>query len=181
MDYGRAAEGAMRQLLEAARLEAGDIVVVGCSTSEVAGKRIGTAPGPEIATALLARLMPAAQEAGLYLAIQCCEHLERALVVEADAMRAHGLLRVNAVPQPKAGGSFATAAFGAFAYPVLVQSVSAAAGLDIGGTMIGMHLRPVVVPLRLDTKAIGEATVAAARTRPRFVGGHRAVYDDSLL
>ena len=180
-EYRKAMQTAIRELLEVAKLEEGDFVVVGCSTSEVSGARIGTQPGPEIARALLAELLPPMRERGLYLAAQCCEHLERALVVEKEAMQAHSLLRVNAIPQLKAGGSFATEAYAACREPVLVQNVVAAAGLDIGGTMIGMHLRPVVVPLRLAVNRVGEASLAAARTRPRFVGGHRAVYDPALL
>ncbi|MDL2254410.1 TIGR01440 family protein [Ruminococcaceae bacterium OttesenSCG-928-I18] len=180
-EYTKNANQAMQELLSLAKLEKGDIVVVGCSTSEIAGKKIGTSPGPDIADALLQGLLPPLREAGLFLAAQCCEHLERALVVESEALHKHGLVRVNAIPQPKAGGSFATEAYKHCLEPELVQTVVAAAGLDIGGTMIGMHLRPVVVPLRLEVKRIGEATVSGARTRPRFVGGVRAVYDESLL
>lgn len=180
-NYKEQALTAIQQLLDKAKLQKGDIVVIGCSTSEIAGQRIGTTPGPEIATQLLEGILPILHEAGLFLAAQCCEHLERALVVEYEAIDAHGLTRVNAVPQPKAGGSFATGAYKCFAEPALVQSVQAAAGLDIGGTLIGMHLRPVAVPLRLEQKTIGQATLAAARTRPRFVGGERAVYDERLL
>ena len=180
-NYQKAAWMAMHELLNTAKLEKGDIIVVGCSTSEVAGKKIGTSPGPEIARELLAGLIPLIKDSGFFLACQCCEHLERVLVVEQETMKSHSLERVNVIPRPKAGGSFATEAYAAFEHPVMVQSVSASAGLDIGGTMNGMHLRPVVVPVRLNIKQIGEAPIAAARTRPRFVGGERAIYDNSLL
>ena len=180
-DYRSAANTAVNQLLAAANLESNDILVVGCSTSEVAGKEIGTSPGVEIARALLDGILPPLREKGIFLAAGCCEHLERALVVEKEALRIHGLIRVNAIPQPTAGGSFAAEAYEMFNEPVLVQAVMAGAGLDIGQTMIGMHLRPVVVPLRLDIKKIGEALLLGARTRPRFVGGERAAYDESLL
>lgn len=179
--YTQQAAKLMAQLLAEARLAPGDIVVVGCSTSEITGHRIGTAPGPEIGAALLKGFLPPLADTGLFLAVQCCEHLERALVVEQEALRLHRLEQVNAVPQPKAGGSLATAAWQAFRRPILANTVKAAAGIDIGGTLIGMHLRPVAVPLRLQQTHIGEATVRAARTRPRFVGGARAVYDSKLL
>ncbi|NLW79280.1 MAG: TIGR01440 family protein [Ruminococcaceae bacterium] len=180
-DIRTEARAAMEALLAAARPEPGALVVVGCSTSEVAGHKIGTVPGPEIAAALLEGMLPPLQAAGLYLAAQCCEHLGRALIVEQAAWQAHRLERVNAIPQPKAGGSFATAAWGMFAQPVAVAAIQAAAGLDIGHTLIGMHLRPVVVPVRLGQKAIGQAPLVAARTRPRFVGGARAIYDETLM
>lgn len=175
------AQQAMAQLLELANLEAGDIVVLGCSTSEVAGHRIGTLPGPEIAAALLEGLLPETQARGLYLAVQCCEHLNRALVVEHAALKAHGLVRVNALPQPKAGGSAATAAWQRFDVPILAEAVTAGAGLDVGNTLIGMHLRPVAIPVRLETARLGQAPLVAARTRPRFIGGVRAVYQQDLL
>lgn len=180
-DYQKAVWMAIHELLNTAKLRKDDIIVVGCSTSEVAGKKIGTSPGPEIAKEILTALIPSVREAGMFLAAQCCEHLERALVVEEAAVRRHNLVQVNAIPRPKAGGSFATEAYASFEHPVLVQRVVAAAGLDIGGTMIGMHLREIAVPLRLNIKQIGEAPLAAARTRPRFVGGERAVYDSGLL
>ncbi|MEG1404755.1 MAG: TIGR01440 family protein, partial [Oscillospiraceae bacterium] len=114
---------------------------------------------------------------GIFLAAQCCEHLNRALVVEREAAEKFGLEIVAAVPKPKAGGSFATAAYAAFSNPVLVEHIKAAAGMDIGSTLIGMHLRDVAVPLRLATKKIGEAFLTAAYTRPKFIGGSRAQYE----
>lgn len=175
------AHEAVTELLSAAKLEKGDIVVVGCSSSEVAGSRIGSASSPEVADAVFAGIYPVLKENGLYLAAQCCEHLNRALIVEKEAARLYGLPMVNVVPQPKAGGSFATAAYAAFSAPVAVEKMSvAAAGLDIGDTLIGMHLRPVAIPLRLSVKQIGEAHLLGARTRLKCIGGVRAVYDPNL-
>lgn len=174
---------AMQALIDASHLVPGDIVVVGCSSSEVGGHKIGTDSSPEVARAILDGMLPIAQRSGLFLAAQCCEHLGRALIVEYDAAVKYGLAPVNVVPQPKAGGSFATAAYSRFRHPVAVESLKAqaAAGLDIGGTLIGMHLRPVAVPLRLPMRQLGDAILLAARTRPKFVGGSRAVYDSELL
>ncbi len=170
---------AARQLVEAAKLNTGNIVVVGCSTSEVVGSKIGTDSQPQVAKELFEGIYEVLKSKGIYLAAQCCEHLNRAIIIEKEA--AIGCDIVNVVPQPKAGGSFATAAYAAFVHPVAVEEIKADAGLDIGGTLIGMHLKKVAVPLRLDTKKIGEATLAAARTRPKFIGGIRAQYDESLL
>ena len=175
------ARQAVTELLERARLEPGDIFVVGCSSSEVGGHRIGSASSPEVAQAILDGIYPVLREKGIYLAAQCCEHLNRAIVLEKEAARAYGLAPVNVVPQPKAGGSFATAAYKAFSHPVMVEHVKAAAGIDIGGTLIGMHLREVAVPTRLSVKQIGEANIICARTRPKFIGGERAHYDESQM
>lgn len=175
------AKQAVTELLERARLEPGDIFVVGCSSSEVGGHRIGSDSSPEVAQAILDGIYPSLKEKGIYLAAQCCEHLNRAIVLEKEAARAYGLAPVNVVPQPKAGGSFATAAYKAFSHPVMVEHVKAAAGIDIGGTLIGMHLREVAVPTRLSIKQIGEANIICARTRPKFIGGQRAHYDESQM
>lgn len=175
------ARQAVTELLERARLEPGDIFVVGCSSSEVGGHRIGSDSSPEVAQAILDGIYPILKERGIYLAAQCCEHLNRAIVLEKEAARAYGLAPVNVVPQPKAGGSFATAAYKAFSHPVMVEHVKAAAGIDIGGTLIGMHLREVAVPTRLSIKQIGEANIICARTRPKFIGGQRAHYDESQM
>lgn len=175
------ARQAVTELLERARLEPGDIFVVGCSSSEVGGHRIGSDSSPEVAQAILDGIYPVLTEKGIYLAAQCCEHLNRAIVLEKEAARAYGLAPVNVVPQPKAGGSFATAAYKAFSHPVMVEHVKAAAGIDIGGTLIGMHLREVAVPTRLSIKQIGEANIICARTRPKFIGGQRAHYDESQM
>ena len=174
------ARQAAEELFAAAKLREGDLLVVGCSSSEITGSKIGTDSRPETAQEVFSGIYDATKERGVFLAAQCCEHLNRALVVEAAYAEAHGLEIVNAVPQPKAGGSFATAAYQGFAQPVLVEAVRADAGLDIGGTLIGMHLKKVAVPVRLSIKHIGEAILLAARTRPKYVGGARAVYDERL-
>ena len=176
------ARAAVTELLGAAKLSPGDLFVVGCSSSEVGGEKIGSHSSPEIAKAVLDGILPVLRDADLFLAAQCCEHLNRALIVEEEALRAYRLDRVNVVPQPKAGGSFATAAWAAFSHPAAVERIGcAAAGIDIGQTLIGMHLRPVAVPVRLSVRKIGEAYISCARTRPKFVGGSRAVYDPALL
>ena len=180
-DIRRQTRSAILQLLEIARPRPQDIVVVGCSSSEVAGRRIGSTSSPEIAGAIFEGLYPVLQERELFLAAQCCEHLNRALIVERAAAERYRLEIVNAVPQPKAGGSFAAAAYAAFADPVAVEEVRAVRGMDIGGTLIGMHLARVAVPVRLDSGRIGEASLICARTRPKFIGGARAQYDDRLL
>ena len=167
------------ELCEKARLKAGNIVVVGCSTSEVIGSKIGTNSSPEVAAEIFEALHDYTQSQGLYLAIQCCEHLNRAIITERSAVPFAEL--VNVVPQPKAGGSLATKAFAGFADPVAVEEIKADAGLDIGLTLIGMHLKKVAVPVRLKNNRIGDAIIVAARTRPKFVGGARAVYNQDLL
>lgn len=175
------ARQAVTELLEVARLQPGDVLVVGCSSSEILGEKIGTGSSMETAAAVMDGILPVLQERGIYLAAQCCEHLNRAIILEEAAARAYGLEPVNALPQPKAGGSFATTAWQRMAHPVAVEGVRAHAGLDIGGTLIGMHLRPVAVPVRLSLRRIGEAPLLCARTRPKFIGGCRAVYDETKL
>lgn len=174
------ARAAVTELLEAARLKQGDILIVGCSSSEICGKKIGSASSEEAADAVFGAVYPVLKEKGIYLAAQCCEHLNRAIILESEAAEKYRLPVVNAVPQPKAGGSFATAAYRAFEHPAAVEHVSAQAGMDIGDTLIGMHLMPVAVPVRLSLKKIGEANLVCARTRPKFIGGERAHYDDRL-
>ena len=169
----------MEEICEKANLQKGNIFVVGCSTSEVIGAKIGTNSSPEIAQVLFDALYTCAKEKGIYLAIQCCEHLNRAIIVEKEAVPFAET--VNVVPQPKAGGSLATAAYKGFEHPVAVEEIKADAGIDIGSTLIGMHLKKVAVPVRLENNMIGEATIVAARTRPKFIGGVRAVYDEELL
>ena len=173
------ATAVMKELGEKARLKAGDIVVVGCSTSEIIGSRIGTNSSPDVAAVVFRAIYEYAKKMEWQLAFQCCEHLNRAIVVEKET--AAGAEIVNVVPQPKAGGSMATQAYQHFENPVLIEEIKADAGIDIGFTMIGMHLKKVAVPVRLDNNKIGEATVLAARTRPRFIGGSRAVYNEDLL
>ena len=174
-EAARAAE----ELCNAAKLLSGQVVVVGCSSSEIAGHDVGSFSSPEIGQAVFEGLYKVLMEKKIYLAAQCCEHLNRAVIVERCAVNSAEI--VNVVPQPKAGGSFATAAYRSLKDPVAVEEIRADAGLDIGGTLIGMHLKKVAVPLRLKTDRIGKASVNAARTRPKFVGGNRAVYDDRLL
>ena len=170
---------AMAELCEKARLKAGAIVVVGCSTSEVVGATIGTNSDPDVAGEIFRALREVADSRGVFLAVQCCEHLNRAIVVERAAVPFAET--VNVVPQPKAGGSLATKAYAGSKDPVVVETIRADAGLDIGFTLIGMHLKAVAVPLRLENDRIGEAMVLAARTRPKFIGGSRAIYDEALL
>ena len=170
------AYNAAREILEIAKLEEGDLFVVGCSTSEVSGANIGTFSSPELAEVVFGSIYQATQETGVYLAAQCCEHLNRALILEKEAALRYGYEIVNVVPQPKAGGSFATAAYKTFENPVAVEHIKAKAGMDIGDTLIGMHLKDVAVPVRIRTREIGDARVVCARTRPKLIGGARAVY-----
>lgn len=174
------AREAIESLLAEAKCKPGDLVVVGCSSSEILGSKIGTASSLETAQAVLRGILPVLEAHELRLAAQCCEHLNRALIVEQRTAEHFGYEPVNVIPAPKAGGSFATAAWQTFKHPVAVEFVRASAGLDIGGTLIGMHLKHVAVPVRLSVKQIGEAIVLAARVRPKFVGGSRAVYDPDL-
>ena len=175
------AKNAVMELLTQAKLETGDILVVGCSSSEVAGERIGTFSSVETAEAVFDGIYEVTEENGIYLAAQCCEHLNRALIVEKELAKERRLTRVNVVPQPKAGGSFGTTAYKRFKEPVAVEAISAQAGIDIGDTLIGMHLEAVAVPVRIAVSCIGNAHVVCARTRAKFVGGSRAVYDEKLL
>lgn len=167
------------ELGQKAKLKPGSIVVVGCSTSEVLGAKIGTNSSPDTAKEIFNALHDYATEKGFFLAIQCCEHLNRAIITEKSAVPYAD--PVNVIPQPKAGGSLATRAYAGFAEPVAVEKIRADAGMDIGLTLIGMHLKEVAVPVRLENNHIGDALVVAARTRPKFVGGARAVYDEALL
>ena len=179
----RQAYQAAAEVCDGAKLKKGDLFVVGCSTSEVLGEKIGSHSSMDAAGALFAGINQALQERKIYLAAHCCEHLGRALILEREACTLYGLEEVNVIPQPKAGGSFATTAYKSFHDPVAVETIcqKANAGIDIGGTLIGMHIRPVVVPLRISMKKIGEASIICARRRPKFVGGSRAVYNEDLL
>ena len=170
-------EKAILELLEKAKLKANDMVVVGCSSSEIIGEKIGSASNYDVAKEVFEGINEVLKERGIFLAAQCCEHLNRAIVVERKAVNYD---IVNVVPQPKAGGSFATVAYRSFEDPVVVEEIRADAGLDIGDTLIGMHLKKVAVPVRLSVKRIGEANLVAARVRPKFIGGVRATYDESL-
>ena len=168
----------IEELGRKANLRSGNIVVIGCSTSEVLGSKIGTNSSPETAKQIFDALHEYAEAHGLYLAVQCCEHLNRAIIVERAAVPFAEI--VNVVPQPKAGGSLATQAYAGFSDPVAVETIQADAGIDIGLTLIGMHLKKVAVPVRLENNRIGDAPIVAARTRPKFIGGERAVYQDDL-
>jgi len=165
------------ELLQVAGLSPGQILVVGCSTSEVLGARIGSGGSSDVARAILASLRQVCNQSGIYLAVQCCEHLNRALVIEQPVAVRYNLEPVMVVPVPKAGGALGAQAMADFEQPVVVENIQAHAGLDIGSTLIGMHLKAVAVPVRLAQKNIGQALVTAARTRPRFIGGARAVYE----
>lgn len=182
-DYEKVKNDARRvvaEFLEQAKLKKGDLVVIGCSTSEIAEHHIGSYSNAELGEAVFTAMYGELQEAGLAVAAQCCEHLNRALVMtEMDAVR-FGYEEVNVIPQPKAGGSFSTAAWKHMENPVAVEHVQAHAGIDIGDTLIGMHLRPVAVPVRIDHPVIGGAHIVCARTRPKYIGGERARYNEIL-
>lgn len=169
---------AAAQLFEVAKMKEGELLVVGCSSSEIGAEKIGTHSSAEIGQAVFEGIKGELDRQGVFLAAQCCEHLNRAIIVEAEAVGQGEIC--NVVPQPKAGGSFATAAYHGFRHPVALEQIQADAGLDIGGTLIGMHLKHVAVPVRLEQKQIGEAILLAARVRPKFIGGDRAVYDETL-
>ncbi len=171
------ARRATEELVNVAGLRKGDIFVVGCSTSEVTGNTIGHASVKPVAKAIFDGIYPVLKEKGIYLAAQCCEHLNRAVILEAECAERYGLEEVCVRPAPKAGGSFATVTYDTLDAPVAVESVRAHAGIDIGGTLIGMHLRAVAVPVRISTEKIGEARIICARTRPKYIGGPRAIYE----
>ena len=170
-------EIALNELLEISAIREGQILVVGCSSSEIVGETIGHGSTFSAAETVLQTMLPILHERGVYLAAQCCEHLNRALIVERACAEKYGLDEVAVVPQPKAGGSFATAAWAAFSDPIAVEHIRAHAGMDIGGTLIGMHLCNVAVPVRLSLDHIGEAILLCARTRPKYIGGSRAKYE----
>ena len=170
------AKTVVTELLEQAKLKPGSLLVIGCSSSEMVGQRIGKGSSMEAAQAAFKGIYPVLQEQGIHLAVQCCEHLNRSLIMERAVAEARGYEEVNVMPQPHAGGSFAVTAWNTFADPVAVETIVADAGIDIGSTLIGMHLRRVAVPVRTSVKQIGEAVVVCARTRAKYVGGPRAIY-----
>ncbi|MBR4955446.1 MAG: TIGR01440 family protein [Clostridia bacterium] len=172
------ARAALSELIELASLKAGQLLVIGCSSSEIIGQTIGKGSSLDAAKAAFEGIYPLLQERGIHLAVQCCEHLNRVLIMEREHAEKRGCEIVCVVPQPKAGGSFATCAWKTFSDPVAVEAVCADAGMDIGGTLIGMHLKRVAVPVRLSIKQIGCASLLCARTRPKYVGGPRAVYEE---
>jgi uncharacterized protein (TIGR01440 family) len=181
----RDAEVVIREICDQAKLREGSLFIVGCSSSEMIGNRMGTSADGEttaVVDAVYEVISNALAERKVFLAVQCCEHLNRAVVLEREAAEKFGLEEVNVIPQPHAGGAFAVKQYASLNDPVVVESVDqkADAGMDIGGVLIGMHIHPVVVPLRLDHKKIGDAIVIAARHRPKYVGGERAVYNPDL-
>lgn len=166
----------LHQFRQQIEIKKNQTMVVGCSTSEVAGKKIGSSGSLDIAAMIFERMEAFSKATGIAIAYQCCEHLNRALVVERDVMERHGLEEVTVVPVPKAGGSMAAYAFEHFRDPVVVESIRADFGIDIGDTFIGMHLKPVVVPVRTSLNKVGHAHVTLAKVRPKLIGGERAVY-----
>ena len=174
------AHTAINELIEISNIKSGEILVVGCSSSEVAGGTIGKASSIDAAKAVFDGIYPILKEKGIYIAAQCCEHLNRALILEQEAADKFGLEVVNVLPQPKAGGSFATTVWQNMNRPVAVEHIKAVAGIDIGNTLIGMHLKEVAVPVRLSLNKIGKAAIICAITRPKFIGGERAHYCEDL-
>ena len=172
------AKTALSELLEQANLKPGNLLVIGCSSSEIMGEKIGKGSSLDAAKAVFEGVYPILCEKGIYLAVQCCEHLNRAIIMERAVAEAKGYEIVNVMPQIHAGGSFAVTAWNAFSDPVAVETISADAGIDIGDTLIGMHLKRVAVPVRVSVKKIGQANVVCARTRPKYIGGPRAVYKE---
>ena len=171
------AEKAVKELLEISKIKSGEIFVIGCSTSEILGSKIGTNSAYDVADAIFTSIYPICLKHGVFIAAQCCEHLNRALIIEREAANKFSYEPVWVIPKPKAGGSFATAAYTHFHDPVAVEHIKARAGIDIGGTLIGMHLADVAVPVRLSINKIGQANIICARTRPKYIGGPRAVYE----
>lgn len=170
-------KAAIAYLKEHGRLENGAMVVLGCSTSEVMGAHIGKGSVPELGEHIAKAMVDACKENGLVPAFQCCEHLNRALVMDREELKKRGLVQVHAVPQPKAGGSVPAAAWTLLSSPALAQSVQADAAMDIGDTLVGMHIRPVAVPLRAFIQKIGQANLVLAYSRLPYTGGPRAIYE----
>lgn len=169
------------EFLPLAKLKVGSVLVLGFSTSEAAGGSIGQHSNLDVAKAVYDVLYKELSDKGVYLAAQCCEHLNRALVVESEVAEKLNLENVNVVPQLHAGGASALCAYNTFDKPVVVEHIKADAGIDIGGTLIGMHLKEVAVPVHTSQKTVGSASVLCARTRAKFIGGERAVYNNDLL
>ena len=172
------ARAVAEELITTAQMNPGQILVVGCSSSEIHNSKLGTDSSQEIGQAVFEALYACTKEHGLYLAAQCCEHLNRAIIIEREAAEKYGWEEVCVVPRPHAGGSWATTCWKKFREPVAVEEIRAHAGIDIGGTLIGMHLRRVAVPVRLSLSKIGEANILCARTRPKLIGGERAKYTE---
>ena len=171
-----AAKTLAEELIGNTNIQRGQILVIGCSSSEILGNKIGKGSSYDAAKILFEAIYPVLRDNGIYLAAQCCEHLNRALIIERECAEKYGYEIVAVLPQPKAGGSFATVTYQNMTEPCAVEHIKAHAGIDIGDTLIGMHLRDVAVPIRLSVKNIGDANVVCAYTRPKFIGGSRAVY-----
>ena len=179
------AKAVVEEVIEKSKIKSGDIFVVGCSSSEMIGNLMGTSGDgetDEVVDEVYGVISGLLKDKGIHLVVQCCEHLNRAIVCERSLAEKYGFEEVNVVPQPHAGGAFAVKHYKSLSEPVVVESIDqkAKAGLDIGGVMIGMHVRPVVVPIRMQNRNIGKAFILAARYRPKYVGGERAVYNESL-
>lgn len=174
------AKTAVLEIIEQAKIGKGSIFVVGCSSSTVKGENYGKASSMEIAQAIFDGIYPELKSRGIFLAAQCCEHLNRAIITEREAAEKLREPEVDVIPQPKAGGSFATITYNTLENPVAVEHIKADAGIDIGGVLIGMHLKEVAVPLVISVKNIGKAHITSARTRPKFIGGERACYNDDM-
>lgn len=174
------AKRVVKEFLEQAKLKQGNLVVIGCSTSEIASYEIGSHSGVELGEAVFNAMYEEFKNAGICVATQCCEHLNRALIIERTTAEKYGYEEVNVMPMPKAGGSFSTAAWKNMNDPVAVEYIQAHAGIDIGDTLIGMHLKSVAVPFRIAHPVIGGAHIVCARTRPKCIGGERAHYNEEL-
>jgi len=177
-EIGRQTKNVVEEILKQVSLKPKQIFIVGCSTSAVKGAQLGSESSEEIAAKMVANISKACSKYDVYLAVQCCEHLNRALVVEREVLLKYNLTEVAVVPALKAGGALATQAMSKFLDPVVVEAIKAHAGVDIGGVLVGMHLREVAVPLKIKNKTIGKAQIIAAGTRPKFIGGCRAIYSD---
>lgn len=170
----------VNEFLEIAKMKEGELVVIGCSTSEIASYSIGSHSVVELGEAVFVAMYEEFCKRGIAVATQCCEHLNRALILEREIAEKYGYEIVNVVPMPKAGGSFSTGAWKHFKAPVAVEHIKAHAGIDIGDTLIGMHLKDVAVPVRIEHPLIGNAHIVCARTRAKYIGGERAHYNDIL-
>ena len=177
-EINRILDESVGALMDAGHLESGSVIVLGCSTSEITGARIGKGSVPELGEIVAAAMLAACKGHGVHAAFQCCEHLNRAIIMEREAAEQYGWEEVCVVPRPHAGGSWATTCWKQFKDPIAVEEIRAHAGIDIGGTLIGMHLRRVAVPVRLSLNRIGEANILCARTRPKLIGGERAKYTE---
>lgn len=175
------AKRVVSEFLEQAGLKEGNLIVIGCSTSEIASKRIGSYSNAELGEAVFTAMYEELCAHGFFVAAQCCEHLNRALIMEEEAAGRYGYEIVNVMPMPKAGGSFATAAWKHMKNPVAVEHIQAHGGIDIGDTLIGMHLKAVAVPVRIAHPAVGGAHIVCARTRPKYIGGERAHYNKEMV